>query len=135
LELIDRKYFSTGELHFLRSESDLHSVIVNTMESISILIQLINKHKKKYLGSMNVTIRWVSALEKVVSKLLKGIVTIYKVLEVKKRVICLPGYCVTMECTDIVVTKLTVLLIELQQKYKRRLIISIIGQVFFVRKE
>lgn len=126
--LTDRKYFSTGQLHFLRSESDLHTVIVNTMQSAGVLIQLLNKHKEKYLGGMKVEIRWVAGLERAVSKLLRAITGMYHVLEAKEKM-CVSGFCVAMECIDVIMAKTTVLLIQLQLKYSKKLIVRLIGQV------
>ena len=132
MKLLDeRKYYTVGELHILRSEEDLQVALVNAMQSIQILIYYIRKTKSKYENPKKQDLKFISPLEVVLSKLLKQINIIFDKLKADKENFCVPGVSVIIEAIAIMLTKIVINFMELLNKYKEDYAILIIGQVMY----
>ncbi len=129
-----QKYHMTGELHFLRSEDDLHEVTANVLQSIKVIMDYMAKWKTKYASSKKAGQHSFVRVEAVLSKLLHEILAMDVALVPKADAatdsgICIPATCISMECISKILTVMVISLLQFYAECKNEYYIHIIAQV------
>lgn len=95
-----------GELNFIRTESDLVSACLNTLQSTKILIQLIKVLREKELPEKyrHLLMGHLEQTEQLVAKIMAHIGRIFGLEER----VCVPAACITVECVKKILVKLIV---------------------------